>query len=674
MSNHALWDYEWDYDELTQPAKEKTVEDYLAMDYDTLKNHLLQSNDISLVTNSAMKKKLIDSPRKYDFIWFAQDASLEMLSTLLDESGISILSSSSDVADKINALLTSTVAKNILFQMPSFSKLVLEHWDILEYYLYAIDAEGAILFMNYLEEHEKDKRITFFARLNKSAQLEIVKKMTLSKEEAKEFILNGNKEAIEYLLQNHFSITSLNEFSLPQLYSMALKEVSIPNYFLTQTSFIDRISRIGSVKHYRFLINALEKYNDVSEIEEARKKYYEKELTSYDKEERMLNRHLNWYQELSKRMDHQEEILSFMDDYIVPFYGNSSEEYDIRRRLIHFYRENDKQGLKEFLRQESRLQLTNMVIDYHFEEVPYNFFLDLKQLIHFQEGEGRTLSSSEIDTYSKLLVLDDLSYDAVLKLHTGLKEHSMVEEYYDHFRSAKDKQADLIEKAMLTEDSVQKFKDERLSNRAGVPIYILDGEEFYALVKCSHTNKNVPLKGGYHLFMGDGGSFSLDGSNKLKTFIDPKEAYTFIYKSIPKRQIVHTYPVDSASLYSRDLDAATHRVYELLLPEELISKSKSYNEIVLALPNKQKGNDELQSSLEKPELLGIYCYDTITDNDVISAKNLGIGIVLVKTKNYTIDNNNNKMSLTDTHLHGGSQSEYDYLRDINENDMVSRRK
>ena len=405
----------------------------------------------------------------------------------------------------------------------------------------------------------------------------------------------------------------------------------------------------------------------------ARKEYYEKQFSSYDKEEQMLKLHLIWYQEISKRMESGEELYPFLDENLVPFYGIGSEEFSIRNKIVGFYHNKDKEGLKNFFRQESRLQITNMVIDYHFAEIPYNFFLDLRELVHFQEGEGRTLSQEEIDVYSKLLRLDDLSYEEAMKLHAHLKEYDMIEKYYDHFRSAKDKQASLIEEAMLTESSVQKYKNETLSARAGVPIYVLDGDEFYAFVKSSHSSKDMPLDSNYRTYSGDGGSYSLDGSNKLKTFKDPRDVYNFIYKSIPKSQIIHTYPVDSYSLYKRNLDTSTKRIYELLTPEELVGKSNSYNEILMALPNPGKPQDELQASLEAPELLGIYCYDTITDNDVISAKNMGIGIVLVKTKSYQIDTSN-RMRLMDTHLNSGSQSKYEYLQSIQENDMEERRK
>lgn len=668
--------FQFDEDWFTPKEDNKqimTVEDYLAMDYDTLKEHIYRNPDTPLLKESSIKKKLIDSPRKYDFIWFVQGANEIILASLLDEEGIYILQSSTDVVDKLNAIITCETSCHFAFQSDTFCEMVLLNWYGLGTLFHSLNEKEATPFLQYLDRDYPNKVLDLFPKLSAKTQVEILKTIDFSLDRINRFLRAGRKEAIEYILTNDFRVHTLSDFSFQELYTLATKKVSIPFPFLHQKSFIEKISTIGNVKDYRYLINALSVSNDVSEIELARKEYYEKQFSSYDKEEQMLKLHLIWYQEISKRMESGEELYPFLDENLVPFYGMGSEEFSIRNKIVGFYHNKDKEGLKNFFRQESRLQITNMVIDYHFAEIPYNFFLDLRELVHFQEGEGRTLSQEEIDVYSKLLRLDDLSYEEAMKLHAHLKEYDMIEKYYDHFRSAKDKQASLIEEAMLTESSVQKYKNETLSARAGVPIYVLDGDEFYAFVKSSHSSKDMPLDSNYRTYSGDGGSYSLDGSNKLKTFKDPRDVYNFIYKSIPKSQIIHTYPVDSYSLYKRNLDTSTKRIYELLTPEELVGKSNSYNEILMALPNPGKPQDELQASLEAPELLGIYCYDTITDNDVISAKNMGIGIVLVKTKSYQIDTSN-RMRLMDTHLNSGSQSKYEYLQSIQENDMEERRK
>ncbi len=104
------------------------VEDYLAMDYDTLKEYIYKNPDTPLLKESSIKKKLIDSPRRYDFIWFVQDANGAILASLLDEEGIHILQSSTDVVDKLNAIITCETSCHFAFQSDIFCEMVLLNW------------------------------------------------------------------------------------------------------------------------------------------------------------------------------------------------------------------------------------------------------------------------------------------------------------------------------------------------------------------------------------------------------------------------------------------------------------------------------------------------------------------------------------------------------------------
>lgn len=651
------------------------MEYYYEMDYDTLKEYIYATENIEILKDNAMKQKLIDSPRKYDFVWFIQDASLEVLKSLLDEVGIELLKNTSDVEYKLNGLLTSSKAKEYLFQFDSFCELVLKHFDEVDSYFYALENDGAITFCKYLMAHQSDKLEKFFLKLGSKAQVEVLKNVSFSLSTIKTFVVRGTKEAIEYILSNDLRFTTLTDFSFQELYTISTKGVKIPPHLLIKGDFKKEISTLHNVKNYRFLMENLEQENDISEIEEERKKYYDSEISSFIEEENMLACHYKWYQDICNCMDKDGDIISILDSFLISYYGNSKEEFDMRNRLITYYRNHDKKGLRIFLEQESRLQLTNMIIDYHFEQVPYNFFIDLKELIHFQEGEGKTLTEEEIELYSKLLIMDELPYQEVKRIHEELRKSSMRDIYYDQFRAAKDSANSLVQKAMLTSTSIQKYRDANLSRRAGVPIYVLEGEEFYAFVKSTHFDKSNVLQESSIFYGTDGGSYSLDGSSKLQTFKDPRMNYNFIYSSFPQNQVVHMFPVDSYSNYSRDENfKATHRIYELHTPEELVSRSGNYNEIILSLPNAHR-NDELNDSLETPEIMGIYCYDTITDNDIISAQNLGVGIVLVKTKAYHIDTTN-RLNMFETTSMGKKteQNKYDYLEDISINDMASRRK
>lgn len=646
------------------------------LDYKILKGYLYSTQDVTLLKDAQIKRKLIDSiENKYDFVWFVQDASLELLKALLDEEGIAILKDTSDIDGKLNALLTSSKAKDFLLQSASFCEIVIEHFSYMESYIYALE-EGAIPFIHYIIDHHPDFLETAFLKLKASAQKMVLENTNFPLDTTKKFLVRGTRVAAEYILENDLRFSSLADFSFYEIFSIASKKTKFPPYFLRRKDFLSKISSMGNVKDYRFLIRNLSSENDVAEIEEARKKFYDEEIFSFLEKENMLKRYYECYQEMCECLDRGDYLGEIAEEIMVKYFhaDKQSNDYEFQKQLFSYYSCQDKEGLRRFLEQESHLQLSNMIIDYHFEEVPYNFFIDLKQLIHFQEGEGRTLSDEEIEIYSKLLTLDDLSYQDARNLHLHLSS-SMVETYYDHFRTAKDKAASLIEEQMLTVTSVQKYKDNKLSARVGVDIYVVEGDEYSAFVKSLNVPKGSVLNQNDILYGTDGGSYSLDGSAKLNTFRDPRTYYNVIFSSFPQNQVVHMYPVDSFSNYIRGTNPiATTRVYELHTPTELITKSSSYNEIILSLPNSHK-KDELNSALQTPTLLGIYCYDTITDNDVLSAKNLGTGIVLIKTKSYGNRYDGERLNMFDTMSLGTyGQNQYDYLADISVNDMVGRRK
>ena len=151
--------------------------------------------------------------------------------------------------------------------------------------------------------------------------------------------------------------------------------------------------------------------------------------------------------------------------------------------------------------------------------------------------------------------------------------------------------------------------------------------------------------------------------------------YNLIYSNFPIDQVIHMYPVDSFSNYDRSYHRkATNRVYELYTPTEMLEKSSDYNEIIIAQKNEKK-HDELNEKLQNPKILGIYCYDEITPYDIESAKNLGVGIVVVRTKAYNIQYDNRlRMIETLSSAFGQRYAEHiDYLTDISKNDMINRR-
>ena len=98
--------------------------------------------------------------------------------------------------------------------------------------------------------------------------------------------------------------------------------------------------------------------------------------------------------------------------------------------------------------------------------------------------------------------------------------------------------------------------------------------------------------------------------------------------------------------------------------KEITNETANYNELLIAVPNVTRLNSEFDKQLESPEPLAIYCYDKISQNDIKAAKELGIGIILVKTESYHIDKRNG-LDITSTTSLGRIDNPFDYLTEDN---------
>ncbi len=666
------------------------IERYAALDYDALKLSLRElrigNREVYLefLNHPTIKKKLINSTPKYNFIWFVQEEADDTILTLLSDSGMDILSHSSFLVDRLNGLLTcGKDYVNRLFLDDRFCQLVLDHERDLSSYFSSLQAPGALAFVKYMERVNTPlEDIPYFlVRLSAKTMKEVVEKHIFPMPVVEEILTNGSKEAEEYLLSHDVRITTLANYSFSKIYRMAQAGTHIPSSLIHEKKFFHKITHLWSVKDYRFLVNELGYANDVSTLEETRKKYYDQMIDSFIEEENMLPFHFEMYQKIKMALegDPKEKerrlstLLEKLEPYFLP-YGTNRREYEMRVKICELYQEGDLSKIHQYLEEESNLLLSDMIIDRHFEELPYNFFLDVQQLCHFQMEEGRTLSDEDLKQYEQLLEIDSLPYPEKKRLHETLKKTNFVEKYYDDFRMAKDGAAELIKEKMLTKKSSQPWKDEELSKRAGVDVFVLEGAPFYAFVKSLSIPKKRVLTERDVFYSVDAGSYSLDGSSKLHTFNNPREYYNIAYDDFATNQVMHVYPVDSFSKYVREgKGTATKRVYQLMTPEELVQTSYHYNEIVYLQRNDGR-KDELNQQLQVPSMFAIYCYDQITDEDVMSARNLGLSIILVKTKSYT-HKTENRISMHDTILHtDGYQQGINYITDISEDEQYGRRK
>lgn len=653
-----------------------TINQLLGYDYDTLILLIKDRNPImdEALKNIKIKEKLIKINDKNKFYELLREIDENQFIQLFDNQAVELLKNSLDSNDKINALLTiNNKLATCILKNDKFCSLVVDRINNLFTSIKHLEIENAKMFLDYVKKNNKELLEKTILYLSFPAQEEVLKEYELPINVKKKLLPYVGGRSKNHIFKNTIGI-NLNDYDFPDLYNIFSSRCQIPIIYLEDKELVTKLTTMYSIKDFRFLIDALTKNNDSELINKKRKEYYNKELISYDQENQMLKRYSLCYKDLCKLIDENNTDYENLEEVLKKhfnFFGIGEDEIQLRHYLCNFLATKDKEKIKEFLINESNIQMSNMIIDYHFEDISYNFLLDVEELYRFQTTEGRTLNDEELKIYEKLLNIDKLSYEEKMDLHKKLLQNNWIEKHYDIFREAKDKSVALIKEQMLNEENIEKYLDKQKTEKYGVPIYVLDGEEFYAFVKALPREKLRPLTQEDMISTVDGGSYSLDGSNKLNTYHDPHYVYNLIFSDFPSNQIVHMHLVDSFSKYVRTSDTKpTNRVNELLTPKELIENLSSYNEIILSQRNSKRENDEVNDRLGLPKLLGIYCYDEFYDIDVDSARDLGIGIVVVKTKSYDTKNANQDHI---EHLMMSISDSKQYLTDIRSDDIGKRR-
>ena len=655
---------------------ERSIEELLELDYDSLKCYLLMISEDEckkILSNDEIKSKLINSPTRHKFIWLAQEKNNYIIPTLLNGNGMDLLRKTTELSDKLNGIITScnTYLKE-LFQNIEFVKIVQDHFKDLGYLFASIEAETALIFVKNLNIPNEELANVILS-LNEEAQTLIVDNIDLPPELFWSFVINMRPKAAEALLNKNSIGKHLDNLNVNSLKRLFENVVFLPSEILDDSSFVNLITTMIDIKVYRLLLLDLASSNAADKIEKQRELFYKKTIEDYDKEHGMLKSFYELYKKFGVLLDFFKDDnlqIKFVEDLI----ANNLDMKYIYDLYYEVSRIKTREDLLRYFQTLSNFELTNMIIDYHFKDVYFNVLKDIEILCNFNETGGKSLSDEDLELYKSILRLDELSYEEKIKLHEKMKGYNFLEKFYDDIRNAKNLSYRMINDSILNKERLKKYRNEDLSAKAGVDIYLLDGEPFKVLVK-SFGNKYEALEKNNFNFYSHIGSFSLDGSDKLQTFHDPKTSYNIVYDSLREEQVVHTFPVDSFTLrLSNNYTKATQRLNQILTPDELVNKSPDYNEILIrqAVPNSPTEYDE---KITSPEMIALYCYDEISALDIESAKNLGIGIVLVITRKYEKKVSNSQIGMLDTMgiFNDETFAYNNYLTDIDQNAMYGRR-
>lgn len=588
-----------------------------------------------------IKNDIINNDSRHEITWFCQDKSVtsEMIYNLLDDEGINILNNTRDKLSRVNGIISCGKDISNLFDNEVFLSLLIE----LDNYYFYFKEDEALKFIKYCINNKNEIVVRAFNKLNENAQIYVISNCDMS-----EFyydLLVGSKLGCSKIIVD--KISSLENYKYDDLFDIFEKDMVIPNRLLSM-SFINKISTIYNVKAYRSLVNELGKNNDISNIEILRRKYYDYFLDNCS----------DIYNNILSEVKSGNDISIVLNKYFNCFGGYDS------------FLNNGFFDIDEKLKKSLNYITSEIVVDYLFQDNAYNVFLDINELLKFSTSVD-FLSEDDKKIYSDIASLDDISVFDKKKILDNLKNKNMAHKFYDDFRLARSKMVELFNSSILNSDNIYRYENKELSNKYGVPVYEMNGNEFFVLVKAIEKRKDSILNPNDLYAYCDGSSFSIDGGNKLSTFLDTNMYYNLAYNRIPDNQLVHVFEVDSFSNYYRNKNNnlpydrnGTDRINRLFTPKEIVDVSSSYNELIISQPNRM--NDEFNSKLEQPVPFAIYCYDDISDHDILSSKATGLGIILVNTKKYDID------KFGRVSLHSLDNSDICYAKP-NENDDIYKR-
>ncbi len=599
--------------------------------------------DPSELKNMDAKYDLIASDDKYEFIWFCQNASQEQIETLLDETGIIMLVNMPDAIDRINGgAINGAVDSNLLKNK----------------FLCECIHENGMNFANLLNQTSEDY-FTFllkehpmailgvFAQLNDEVQQHILKSQEFSSKQINSMLYRCKKNSCQQLLDSDDRLT-LDKANYERLMALGELDVTIPDR-LFNNSLVLNVSTMDDVNEYRSLITSLSYNNDTSKIESERKKFYEQELNSIEQDGLLPE-----YRDLLECLKKGQDISCALDCL-----GRFGFNADIFEAL------ENSENIEETIRHLSDYKVSNMIMDYFFESIPTNVLTDMNEMLDFQP-QVNSLTAEQFAIFANFAEIDQLDVQGKIQLFRSFKDQDLMGLFYDCYSKTKDMMVDSINETILNPDNIEQHLDFQKSTEAGVPVYYMHGQKFKALIRGWGKPKDMPLEGGDFIYTLDGYSFSIDGSDLLTPFKDPREFYTIAYTGIPAKQLIHLFPTDSYTSYKRGIGSgipdrhtqATTKILKFMVGDELTENTAHYNEALVAVPSSKRKDSELDEKMTKPKPMAIYCYDNITPRDIEAAKKFGLGIILVDTKEY---NNEAHQGLTaaDTIL---NPDEYDYVQ------------
>lgn len=378
-----------------------------------------------------------------------------------------------------------------------------------------------------------------------------------------------NKNQIDYLIKNNVRFS---------------KEI-------TRSDYLFESIKDESLINFRNKINKISINSNDLDIENKVFNYYSNLLSNY-----------NTSTNLFREYENIGEIeYPFKTDYILSSEALYNRNYD---------------NLKEL----TNKKISEIVIDYLFKDNIYNVFINIRELLSYNDSlENKIISSNMVKFYKMILDIDKISNEEKINLFYRFKNHRIDTVFYDDINALKKNSYNKFKDEVLYVNSNNKSSE--LSNKYNTDVYDYRDKEFLILarvLKTPYREDTKNIRDCYSLI-----------SNEHVELIYKNDKYIYGYNDFDVNKIMHVYEHDA---YSSDLKNGTRFINRIYSPSDLINVSSSINEIQIL--NTKKDNRYYESI--KPSY--IIAINNITMEEVNESKRLNIPIILINEKHKKIIN------------------------------------
>lgn len=268
--------------------------------------------------------------------------------------------------------------------------------------------------------------------------------------------------------------------------------------------------------------------------------------------------------------------------------------------------------------------LNEYIITYYFQDNYYNYMVNLFEMVSYLSRVKKIIiDNSHINIYSEFRGLNNMSYDEKIDLFEKYLDVDLLSMFYDDMRKTKDDSyKELVNNSIrLEHDSYIYCKD--ISKKYGIDIYYLNGEEFYAFVKCFPINRDDLSDHSNYINLDDnrlGHSFSYIGDKNIGTVDYEQKKVILLYDNIDYKNIMYVHHSD---LHAKKMDIQddylSEKQNEITTPGKLIANTNNYNEIYITGKLIPKG---------------LICYDILTKDDILFARKYNLALVLLNKEKY----------------------------------------